>query len=63
MIIIEIQGNAALITVKEDRAQAEQTYHEKLAYAAASSVPIHAVVMLNEYGERVKGEFYQHETD
>ena len=39
---------------------AEQKYHEILSYAAVSSVPLHAVSMLNEYGCVAKNEFYTH---
>lgn len=65
MIIIEIQhGNdgstAVLHEVQTDRNTAEQTYHTKLAYAAVSKVNVHSVVMLDEYGARVKGETYYH---
>ena len=39
---------------------AEQKYHEILSAAAVSSVPLHAVSMLNEYGCVAKNEFYTH---
>lgn len=66
MIIIEIQHSndgttAVLHEVVEGHNEAEQTYHNKLAYAAVSSIYEHSVVMLNERGERVKGETYYHE--
>ena len=65
MIIIEIQhsndgSTAVLHEVKADRDKAEQTYHTKLAYAAVSAVNVHSVVMLDDYGARVKGETYYH---
>lgn len=55
MIIIEIQhsndgSTAVLHEVVADRNTAEQTYHTKLAYAAVSSVNVHTVVMMDEYG-------------
>ena len=66
MIIVEIQHSidgttAVLHEVVADHNTAEQTYHNKLAYAAVSTVYKHSVVMLNERGERVKGETYRHE--
>ena len=66
MIIIEIQHSndgttAVLHEVVTDHNTAEQTYHNKLAYAAVSTVYEHSVVMLNERGERVKGETHRHE--
>lgn len=66
MIVIEIQhsnnGSTAVppINIEADRNTAEQTYHNKLAYAAVSSVNVHSVVMLDDYGARVKGETYYH---
>ena len=41
---------------------AEQKYHEILSAAAVSSIPLHAVSMLNEYGCVAKNEFYTHYT-
>ena len=65
MIIIEIQhsndgATSVLNVVKADRNEAEQLYHNTLAYAAVSAVNVHSVVMLDEYGERIKGETYYH---
>lgn len=65
MIIIEIQhyadGTTACIsTTHETRPEAEQKYHTVLSFAAVSSVYIHSVVMLDEYGTRIKGETYTH---
>lgn len=65
MIIIEIQhsndgSTAVLHEVKSDANIAEQTYHQKLSYAAVSAVNVHSVVMLNEYGERIDGKTYYH---
>lgn len=67
MIILEIQHSndgttAALHEVVADRNTAEQTYHNKLSYAAVSEVNVHSVIMLDEYGGRVKGETYYHGT-
>lgn len=65
-IIIEIQkmnsGAVAIVPPASytDRNTAEQKYHNSLAAAAVSSVDVHSVVMLNEYGERLKGEPYYH---
>lgn len=65
-IIIEAQitGNstAVLHTVKTGYFAAEQEYHTKLAYAAASSVDIHSVTMLTANGRMVKYEAYDHRT-
>lgn len=67
MIIVEIQTNAegtpAVLEpiVQTDRNLAEQVYHQKLSYAAASQVAAHTVIMFNAYGEQVKKETYYHE--
>lgn len=58
MIIIEIQhsndgSTAVLHEVQADRNTAEQIYHTKLAYAAASSVNVHTVNMMDDYGALV----------
>ena len=63
-IIIEIQTNeescSVLHEVQQERNQAESVYHDKLHYAAVSNVRIHSVTMLNDAGERLKGEVYYH---
>ena len=63
-IIVESQTTngttAVLHTIKTDYFAAEAEYHSKLAYAAASAVPLHAVTMLTENGKMVKYEAYDH---
>lgn len=65
-IIIEIQksnnGTVAIVPPASytDERLAEQAYHTALAYAAVSQVDVHSVVMLNDVGERLKGETYYH---
>lgn len=65
MIILEIQHSndgttAPIVTVKSDRAEAEQHYHSVLSFAAVSEVNVHSVVMLDDYGATVKSETYYH---
>lgn len=65
-IVVEIQTNANgtignLVTAYNDRDQAEHKYHEVLAAAAISSLPIHAAVMLTNEGFLEKHERYIHE--
>lgn len=67
MIILEIQHSndgttSVLHEVKADANVAEQTYHQKLSYAAVSSVNVHSVVMIDDMGNRIKGETYYHGT-
>ena len=63
-IVAEFQTNGdttAILTYQfTDELQAEQKYHEVLSYAAVSTVNIHAVSMMNEYGCVAKNEFYEH---
>ena len=65
MIIIEIQhsndgANATLVNSYADQATAEQKYHTILAAAAVSAVNVHSAVMLDDMGNRIKGESYYH---
>lgn len=64
MVIVEIQKNAdgvsCITTTHGTRSEAEQKYHQTLAFAAVSSVEAHSVVMLDDYGTRIKGEVYHH---
>ena len=43
-----------------DKNQAESAYHSVLAAAAVSSVTVHAVVLMDEHGNTVKRDFYEH---
>lgn len=43
-----------------DRNQAESAYHTALAAAAVSSVTVHTVVLMDEHGNSIKREFYEH---
>lgn len=65
MIIVEIQhsndGTTSCLTdAYQNPALAEQKYHAVLAAAAVSSVNVHSAVMLDDTGERIKGETYYH---
>lgn len=65
MIILEIQhsndgSTSCITTTHRDRSEAEQKYHNTLAFAAVSEVDVHSVVMLDDDGNRVKGESYYH---
>lgn len=43
--------------------EAYQKFYIALAAAAVSTVPIHAVVMLNEKGEFIRSEFFEHNVE
>lgn len=65
-IIIEIQkannGEVAIVppATYAEYAQAEQTYHQALSFAAVSAVDVHSVIMLSDTGDRIKGQTYYH---
>lgn len=62
--VIELQTTngvtAILSEVFQDRNNAEQKYHQTLAYAAVSSVDIHSVGILDEFCQVIKNEVYFH---
>ena len=65
MIILEIQHSndgttATICTAYTDQSIAEQKYHQVLAAAAVSAVNVHSAVMLDDMGNRIKGETYYH---
>lgn len=65
MIILEIQHsnegtNSTLVNSYTDQSVAEQKYHTILAAAAVSNVDVHSAVMLDDMGNRIKGESYYH---
>ncbi len=43
-----------------DRNDAESAFHMTCAAAAISSVPVHAVVLMDEHGNTLRREFYEH---
>lgn len=64
-LVIEIQkmnnGQLShLVTTHEEQSEAEQKYHAVLSAAAVSAVDVHSAVMLDDTGERIKGETYYH---
>ena len=64
--IIEIQttDTSSVVVTPIPSAQnqndAESIYHQKMSYAAISSVPVHAVVMVNDHGTIVMNGYYAH---
>lgn len=47
----------------DDEFSANAKYHQILAVAAVSDVPVHAATMVTEYGEFIKGEYFAHEAE
>lgn len=43
-----------------DKNQAERAYHTALAAAAVSEVPVHTVIMIDEHGNTLKRDYYEH---
>ena len=65
LIVIEIQKDAnnniaTLVTQKENRNDADSTYHTILASAAISQLPEHGAVMLTDDCGYVMGQCYRH---
>lgn len=65
-IIIEIQttanGELGILTYTSDTWRgAQQIYHEKLAYAAMSTLPRHAVVLMDNSGHVQESRYYTNE--
>ena len=62
--ILEIQKTeeavAVLTYTANDPNTAQQIYHEKLAYAAVSTIPIHKVMLIGTELEICREEAYQH---
>ena len=62
--VIELQTTngttSALTFIFTNENQANKKYHEVLSYAAVSEVDIHSACILNEFGNILKNEFYQH---
>jgi len=65
-IVIELQKTgdqiANIVTTHADQNEAESRYHQVLAAAAVSAVPVHACAMLSEEGFPLRYECYKHET-
>lgn len=64
-IIQEIQtenNTTALLNpiTKADRNEADSAFHSILASAAISKIDVHAVVILDEHGNKIDGKFYEH---
>lgn len=67
-IIMELQTYAdgtvgTLVETADNYNQAKSVFHQKLASAAISTVPIHAVVILNSDGVVSDQESYRHEVE
>lgn len=67
-IIIEIQttanGELGILThVSDTWRGAQQIYHEKLAYAAMSTLPRYAVALLDNSGRVLESRYYTNEPE
>lgn len=63
-IVVEIQTTstvATLVNAYEDRNQAESRYHQILSAAAVSALPKHSAVLMDDAGETIKRDSYEHE--
>ena len=63
-VVIEAQTNngstAVLTTTKTNLNEAENKYHTVLAAAAISQVEVHSAALLNERGQFIKYECFEH---
>lgn len=64
-LIIELQtqadgSTAHLVFTETERCQAESVFHQKLAYAAVSDLPFHAVVLMDHRGAVLRQWCYEH---
>ena len=62
-IVIEIQSGASVATIvtqHETRQEAEGKFHEILAAAATSAVPVHSAVLMTDEGFPLRNECYKH---
>lgn len=65
-IVIEIQTDGSVATIVNQYAtinEAEAKFHQILAAAAVSSVPVHAAVILSNTGSLVRFEYFSHGVD
>jgi hypothetical protein len=67
-IVIELQTDkdgkiAQIPTDHATKAEAESKYHQILAAAAISKVPIHAAVILTPEGVAQKSQCYKHDSE
>lgn len=66
--IIELQSTNGTMAVVppvsfNNLNKAYQKFYMALAAAAVSTIPTHAVVMLNEKGEFIRSEYFEHNTE
>ena len=60
-LVIEIQNNTVLpVHVKDNREEAESTFHMILASACISSVETHTAVLMNNEGFVIDSKCYKH---
>ncbi len=64
-IVFEIQTNAdhsvgTLVTTYADKNAAESAFHQVLASAAVSALPVHTCMLLTENGICERSECYKH---
>ena len=64
-VILELQASANDVAIVppvkyQTRAEEEQAYHQTLAYAAVSAVPVHSVLLMTGEGQVLRSESYKH---
>lgn len=66
-IVLEMQKTgdqvATLVNSYAELNKAKQKYHQVLAAAAVSAVPVHTAVILEEFGNVLEYEHFEHEEE
>ena len=60
MQTVETQTAIVPAVTYADRNQAESAYYTALAAAAVSSVSVHAVMLIDDHGNIIKHDYYEH---
>lgn len=66
-IVLEIQASsdnvATLVTKHNTEPEAQAKYHDVLAHAALSAVPVHSALLMTDDGGVMRSETYRHESE
>lgn len=66
-IVLEIQATsdnvAPIVTQHSTEPEAQAKYHDVLAHAAISAVPVHSALLMTDSGGVLRSETYRHESE
>lgn len=65
-IVIELQTNpngtvGNIVSAYPTQDEAFSKYHNILSYAAVSALPVHAAVILDNHGQQIAAQYFEHE--